>query len=255
MPQIGIMYAGKEFTWDEARVVSENPSFPYPPPLIEAMADQRDDQVPSASSVLGCLRQFELKRTTDYFGESGGELPPMFGTAWHDYMEKYRNRILQPGDMTETRLSTKVKVGRKTLDFSGKMDFFRPGVLISDWKSKQYLPQGFTPPSYHVGQVNIYNWLAAENGYEAAPTWELVYVTQSWVLRFQDATRPVAEVGEWVRGRLAAWAAASGTGTLPPPVPELFQSDQKGKALPPCAWCPVREACLQALKSENDRPF
>ena len=170
MPQVGIRFAGRELTWEQARVEAHNPEFPYPPPLVEAMAEQRDDESPSASVVVGCLRRFELQRTVNYYGEATGELPMLFGNSWHAMMDEYRQKMLQPGQLAETRLSTLVDTGYGVVPFSGKPDFFDPGVLISDWKSKKYLAKGFEPPKEHIGQVNIYNWLAAENGLLPAPT-------------------------------------------------------------------------------------
>lgn len=260
MPQVGIKYAGVEYTWDEARELAENPTFPYPPPLIEAMADSRDDKEPSASSIVGCLRRFELQRKVSYYAEAGGELAPLFGTAYHALMEKHQQRTLRPGDLAETRLFAKVVLypgnsQYSVVNFGGQMDFFRPGVLIRDWKSKKYIPRGFTPPSEHVGQVNIYNWLAAENGLEAAPTWELVYVTQGWVQREHGPTTPVAAIGNYVRERLIEWASAARRGALPAPVPQLFQADERGNLPAPCSYCPVREQCLAALKRGEGKPF
>lgn len=255
MPQVGVKYAGQNLSWEEARQRSEDPDFPYPPPLIEAMADQRNDGIPSASTVVGCLRRFELQRTTDYYGEASGELPPLFGTAFHEYMDKYRQRLIKPGELTETSLTTIVNTEAGEILFGGRFDFFAPGKLISDWKSKRNIPQGFTPPNEHIGQVNIYNWLASTAGYEPAPTWELAYVSQGWVQRFQRDTLPVERIGRYVRKRLDEWGTAKAQGKLPAPVPQLFELDAKGQQAAPCRYCPVREACLAALKIEEERPF
>lgn len=255
MPQVGIKFAGQELTWDEARERAHDPSFPYPPPLIEAMANQRDDAHPSASTVVGCLRRFELQRKLHYFAEANGELPPIMGTAFHDYMDRFREKIIKPGQMTETRLSTLVDTGYGTIEFSGKFDFFDPGVLISDWKKKSYIAQSFEPPKEHIGQVNIYNWLAKMNGYEPAPTWELAYVSEHWAARFQRPTADVGAVGEFVVKRLRKWHQHATNGSLPPPVSQLFQPDAKGKLPAPCGYCPVREQCLAALRRDADEPF
>lgn len=255
MPQIGIRFSGQELTWDEARERAHDPSFPYPPPLIEAMAAQRDDQWPSASVVVNCLRRFEIQRKLNYFGEATGELPPIMGTAFHDYMDRFREKIIKPGQMTETRLSTLVDTGYGKIDFSGKFDFFEPGVLISDWKKKSYIPQGFEPPKEHVGQVNIYNWLAKMNGLEPAPTWELAYVSERWAARFQRPTADVDEIGLFVTKRLRRWHRHAAEGSLPPPVSQLFQPDAKGNLPAPCSYCQVREVCLAKLREDTDAPF
>lgn len=261
MPQVGIKYAGKEYKWTEARLLAEEPDFPFPPPLVEAMAEQRDDQVPSASSIIGCLRAFELKRTIDYYEEANSMLPALFGTAFHSFMDAQRQKHAKPSDLIERRLGALVTLehevdGSYQVYFSGKPDFLAPGRLVSDWKSKVYIPQGFVPPVGHVRQVNIYNWLAAENGYQPAPTWELTYVSQTWALRFTGTTATAGVVGNYLRKRLNHWADAHARRVLPPPVPQLFLTDAKGQLAAPCRYCPVREACLAALKeAETEKPF
>ncbi len=261
MPQVGIKFAGRDMAWEEARAEAENPEFPFPPPLVEAMAQQRQDQVPSVSALVGCLRQFELKRTTAYYEEGTAMLPALFGTAFHEYMDAMRQRITKPGDLIERRLDTLVEVdtvveGSRKVLFSGKPDFFAPGRLVADWKSKMFIPQGFTPPLANIRQVNIYNWLAAEVGYQEAPQLELTYVSQAWVMRHTEVTAALSRVGAYVRKRLNQWAAARASNVLPPPVPELFLNDARGNLAAPCRYCPVREACLAALKDEAAvRPF
>lgn len=261
MPQVGIKYAGINYTWDEAREASADPSFPYPLALVEAMADQRGDTQPSASSIVGCLRRFELQRKMNYFDEANGQLPPLFGTAWHSLMEMYTERIKRAGDLIEKRLSKTFRFDRgnsaySEVEFSGKLDFFRPGQFIMDWKSKRHIPQGFVPTQENTRQANIYNWLAAVNGYEAAPNVELVYVTQGWVQREVFRATPLDVVEDFVTRRLTRWVEAARSGSLPPPVPELFgEPDRYGKLPAPCGYCPVREQCLAAIKSEEARPF
>lgn len=256
MPQVGIRYGGINYTWDEARAASEDPSFPFPLPLVEAMAEQRGDVQPSASSIVGCLRRFELQRKLDYFGDATGQLAPLFGTAWHSLMEMYTERIRRDTDLVEKRLGVRVETPVGAIDFDGKLDFFRPGQFILDWKSKRHIPQNFKPTRENTRQANIYNWLAAENGYDAATSVELVYVTQGWVQREVFPATDVALVGDFVTRRLTRWAQHARDGSLPPPVPELFgEPDRYGKLPAPCGYCPVREQCLAAIKSEEARPF
>lgn len=260
MTQVGIRVNGIEYTWDEARAASEDASFPYPPPLIEAMADRRDDQQPSASTLSDCLRRFELKRTGQYYGDPDKELAPLFGTGFHLLMDQYRQKIMQPGDLSETRLYATIEVATsnqatRLIRFGGQFDFFRPGVLLSDWKSKKYIPAGFTVQEAHVRQANIYNWLVEQNGYEPAQDWEIAYVDQSRALRFQGRMQPTARVGSFIRRRLTEWAQSASSGVLPPPVSAFYESDAKGKPLAPCLYCEVREQCRAALKADAPRPF
>lgn len=256
MPQLGIRFGGRDYTWDEARVAAEEDAeFPYPPPLIEAMADRREDTQPSASSISDCLRRFELKRTIGYYGDPNKELPPIFGTGFHLLMDQYRQKIMQPGDLSETRLYATLNVAGRDVRFGGQFDFFRPGVLLSDWKSKSYIPVGFTVQEAHVKQANIYNWLAYKNGYVPAEKWEIAYVSNAWAVRKQGAMQPLARVESFLTQRLTQWAQAAGSGALPPPVSALFEADAKGKLPAPCVYCDVREQCLAALKESSPRPF
>jgi hypothetical protein len=146
--------------------------------------------------------------------------------------------------------------GYHAVEVAGICDFLHEGVVVRDWKSKKFLPQGFEPPVGHKRQVNVYNWLAAENGYTPAPEWELVYVSQSWLSRFFGKTHPLARVGDWVRERLHEWALYESVEELVPPLAELFQVDERTKKpVAPCAYCPVRDACLAAWRGDKEAPF
>lgn len=261
MPQIGIRIGATTYTWAEAAVAADAGEIPYPPPLIAEMAQQRDSQVPTASVLSGCLRRFELQRTTEYYEAAHKMLSPIFGTAFHALMDVRRREALQPGEHAEARMRADVYIPTsgtttRAVSLSGQVDFLREGELISDWKTKKYIPKGFQPPQEHKAQVNVYNWLAHQNGLVPATEGELVYVSQDWLERFTFPLREIGYVGKWIHDRLAAWAAPLEDGRLPEPVPQFYQQDQQtGKLEAPCVYCPVLEQCRAAYAQEQGVPF
>lgn len=255
MPQVGIRIGSRELTWEEAAIEAERGAIPYPPPLIAEMAQQRDSQTPTASTLAGCLRRFELQRTTPYYEAAHKALPSIFGTAFHALMDTHRQRNLKEGEHAETRWSAVVDEYRP-ITLSGQVDFLREGDIISDWKTKKYIPKGFEPPQEHKAQVNVYNWLAAQNGLTPARTGELVYVSQDWIERFTFPLKEQGYVGDWIRARLGIWADSVARDSLPAPVPQFYQQDEAtGRLAAPCAYCPVIEACRAALAAETEAPF
>lgn len=274
MPMVGLAWGARRLSWQQAKSEYQAGQFPYPEPLLSAMADSRDDEVPTASVISSCLRQFQLKRRHEYYERPQDLLPAIFGTAFHALMERYTEHdapeIIDclPGsgvDMTrggprhkELQLRTTVDLGiagYEAVVVEGRCDYLHEAVLVRDWKSKKFLSTSHTPPQENVRQVNIYNWLAAENEYTPAPTWELVYASQSWVANFSGPTRKLSTVREFVTERLHEWALYESQGELVPPLPELFQADEKGKLPFPCGYCPVRDHCLAAWREGQEAPF
>lgn len=249
MPQVGFQYGAQQLTFAEAEVAAEQGQFDYPVPLIRAIAEQRTLKVPSASAIAGCLRQFELKKRVDYYARPGASLPSLFGTAWHSHMERYTPTGQQKHK--ELALAAEFAVDGESHTLTGQLDYLHEGEVLRDWKSKAYIPQGFTPPKGHKAQVNVYNVLAAENGYTPATHWELVYVSQSWLSRFSEPMAPLDATRRWISQRLSLWARSSAGGNLPAPLPEVLAVDAKGKPLAPCGYCEVREHCLAALKRDT----
>lgn len=257
MPLAGLAWGARRLSWQQAKQEYQAGSFPYPEPLLRAMADSRDDEVPSASVLSTCLRQFQLKRRHEYYEKPQDLLPAIFGTAFHLLMERYTET--DPGPRhKELDLLTRVNLGLpgyEAVPVKGRCDYLHEAALVRDWKSKKFLGRDHQPTQENVRQVNIYNWLAAENGYTPAPAWELCYVSQSWVATFTDRTRKLSLVREFVVERLHEWALYEVQGELVPPLPELFQADEKGKLPFPCGYCPVREHCLAAWREGQDVPF
>jgi hypothetical protein len=271
MPLVGIAWGARTLNWTQAKSEYEAGSLPYPTPLLRAMQDSRDDSVPTASVMASCMRQFQLKASTPYYERPSELLPSVFGTAFHALMEKYTE--YDPGhehfpddihgpDIPAVKAGPRHKeldlqarvtlTGHGVVTVKGRCDYLHEGHLVRDWKSKKFLGQNHTPPEDNIHQVNVYNWLAYENGMVPAPVYELVYVSQSWLANFKGPTDNVDEVRAWVQERLAVWAKHEALGTLVPPLPQLFQPvDPKTHRLPmPCGYCPVREACMKAYKEE-----
>lgn len=257
MPLVGIAWGARRLTWKEAEAEAEEGKLPYPVPLLRAMQDQRADVTPSASVIAGCLRQFQLKREQGYYERPQDLLSPLFGTAFHSLMEAYTET--GPRQHKELLLQVAVDLGipgYEVTTVSGRCDYLHEGVLIRDWKTKRFIPQGHVAPPEARVQVNIYNWLASECGYEPAPMGELAYVSNAWVQPERFPLRPVALTKKYVLGRLKHWASYVKQGQLPPPHPAFFQAaDAKGRMPYPCGFCPVREACLEAYRQEEEAPF
>lgn len=246
MPVIGLQFGPEQLSWAQALERSELGEFPYPPPLIRAMMPTRDSQVPTASVLAGCMRRFELQRTVEYHVKPANQLAPLFGTAFHALMAQHREGY--PG---HSELSLTASMDGHWL--AGTVDFLLPGSLISDWKTKRHIPKGFSPPPEHRAQVNVYNWLAAENGYEPAREYELVYVDQGWLSRFIGPLKDLSITRDWISKRLRLWSEPVNRGELPAPLTTLFNPDPKQQG--PCRYCEVREQCVAALKETMPAPF
>ena len=274
MPLVGLAWGAQRLSWSEAKSESEAGRFPYPVPLLRAMEDQRNDEVPSASVIAGCLRQFALKRREEYYERPQDLLPSVFGTAFHLLMEKYTEHDpREVEDYVAGGMTTYTKGGprhkelflRATVDLQlpgynavgvlGRLDYLHEGMVLRDWKSKKFLAQGFVPPPGHFTQGNIYNWLASENGLLPAPVIEIAYVSQSWVQTAREDAKPLADVHRYVRARLRVWAKAELAGRLPDPINAFYETDAKGRPAAPCAYCPVREACMAAVRAGETEEF
>jgi hypothetical protein len=249
---VGFRFGTETLSFAEAEARSAEGSFPYPVPLIRALAEERGSTEPSASVLAGCLRRFALKLEVPYHIKPTAGLPALFGTAFHSLLEKHTE--VGVGQGAELHLWSAVTTTKGPVILRGTLDYLHEGHVLRDYKTKKFLPQGFTPPREHKAQVNVYNWLAWRNGYQPAPKYELVYISQDWLSRFTGDTSPLELTQRWIEQRLSAWTEAKAAGELPPPVPELFQVDGKGKMLAPCAYCEVREQCLARLP-KVDSPF
>lgn len=275
MPLMGLQYGPRALPWTEAlQLAQEDANFAYPVPLVRAMMDQRSDEVPSASVIAGCLRQFTLKRRVPYYEKPASMLAPLMGTAFHAWMEKYTEvdapeleDFTAGGGYTMTKGGPRHKelLLRATLDLGlegyhavpvlGRCDYLHEGEVLADWKKKGYIPVGFKPPREHQTQLNIYNWLASKEAYQPAKRWELRYVSEAWAVRFTRPMKPLEAVEDYIKERLTIWASAESSGRLPAPVPAFFEDGPKGKGAFPCSHCPVAEACREAFRAETEAPF
>lgn len=124
----------------------------------------------SATALTGCLRGLYLERTTDYAATPKSQWWSLRGELIHKLVERpdmdnpYTRR-------SEARLYTEID----GITLSGQLDnwrqrFLEKGVL-KDWKSigdnglRIIVLEG--AKEEHVEQVNIYNLLAMDNGWEA----------------------------------------------------------------------------------------
>ena len=259
MPLVGIAWGARRLSWQQAKSESEAGTLPFPVPLLSAMQDTRNDETPSASVIAGCLRQFELKKRTEYYERPQDLLAPLFGTAFHSHMQLYTDADPDKGQYTELLLSATLDLGvpgYEATKVMGRCDYLHEGHLIRDWKTKRYIAQGHVAPPEARVQVNIYNWLASESGYKPATHGELAYVSNAWSQPERFELRPVAITRKYVLGRLKHWASYVKEGQLPPPHPAFFMAaDAKGRMPAPCGFCPVREACLEAYRQEEEAPF
>lgn len=253
MPQIGIRYGSRYLSWESAREESEAGLLPYPVPLIRAMEDNRTLVAPTASSLAGCLRQFELKRTVDYYASPSSSLPAIFGTAFHALMEEMEG----DGGYTEHQMSTAVVLPLpppyNIVRFSGKVDRLVPGQYILDYKTKVHISKGFETPQAHIQQINIYNWLAYANGYTPAKEWRILYTSQTWTELRHGPTADVRGVEAWVTERLLSWAVPRSRDELPDSLPE--RDNPNPQAQGPCRYCPVRDECELFDKPGYDDPI
>jgi hypothetical protein len=250
MALVGLKYGQRRMPWAEVMAESIDGLFPYPPALVRALMETRESDVPSASTLAGCLRRWELKRQHDYYVEPTSMLPLLFGTAFHLLMQKYARP--EDGD-AEVQLTGVVDTGLEPpyerLAIQGTPDVSSAGEIL-DYKTKKFIPQGWTSRPEHRAQANVYNWLRAANGKTPAERWRLVYASQSWLAAESGPMRDVEDTGEWIRTRLRVWAKAKLANALPPPLPRVLDVE-KGRPVGECGYCEVREHCLAALQREE----
>lgn len=261
MPQVGFTLGQRNYSFTEALEHARTGTAEVPVEFLTALVPSREDRYPTASSLTGCLRKFELKRTTDYYEPVTNKLPALFGTAMHALLES------QAVDdaLVEHHLTTTLDLEDETLPeeyriavVSGTADYidttFDEGSgRIRDYKSKLYVSKDLYPSKAHRFQVNIYHYLWVRNGHQPLKHWEILYFDQSRAPRyFRGPLSPIEKVERWLRKTLHTWASNAAAGTLPPPIPEFFQRDPKtGKPLSPCSYCEVRAACAARWKEER----
>src|SRR4051794_27735752 len=88
MPLVGFTIGNDNIPFMEALELARKGQLPYPPAFLRAIFSDRVDHAPSASSLAGCLRRFELKRQTDYYSTPESLIPLTNGNGWHKLLEE-----------------------------------------------------------------------------------------------------------------------------------------------------------------------
>lgn len=220
----------------------------YPVDLVRALVSERAMRpYPSASEVGGCLRRWELSRTTDYTVDPRARLAAMFGTGVHLVLE----RNAPAGALVELKLSRPVDLGDdlpnelRHLTVTGTMDYWEPDAgVIRDWKTKRYLRADHDIDAAHIFQVNIYHWLlAGRPDYKPVKQVQIVYMDQNKVQGFTGEPWPLERTERRLVAKLRTWALAKAAGGLPATL-DCFTPSGRWQGL--CGWCDVRDACRQA---------
>lgn len=226
-----------------------------PHDLALALVEERAERaVPSASVLTGCVRRFELERRVDYAVDPRKRLAAYVGTAIHASLadNPYRPHRVR----CEVSTSATVKLGDdlpepyREVTLTGTTDYYDEDAgLLRDWKTKAYLPAGFTPTPAHIFQVNVYHWLLVR-GTGASPVCrlELVYLDQRNVSAFALEPWPLDTVEDRIRAVLRGWALARVAGKLPNVV-EGFT--QQGRPSAPCSYCDLLSHCRQVRLEEE----
>lgn len=205
MPQKGFIINGGCVDFQDALALAARGEVPYPPAMLRALFNDRTDPAPTASALGGCLREWDWKRTHDWYETPERGLPALFGHGVHAMLER-----AAVGGQQERRLAATVDLDLPApydhLTVTGTTDHI-DGDLVLDWKSKVYLPKrNWEPPARHIVQVHIYAWLASKQP-NAAPLsrWSICYFDQKTVQTFSGDLRPLDGVEAWVKERLTAW--------------------------------------------------
>lgn len=125
-----------------------------------ARADYHKDDVITATSCLGCLRETYLSRTCDYYASISQLYYSWRGTLIHNIVE----RPELANWVAEERYSKTLMVGDKAIEISGKIDGYDlKEQTLHDFKTIGDKGMAFIIKSGakedHISQVNIYKWL------------------------------------------------------------------------------------------------
>lgn len=223
-----------------------------PHDLALALVQERSPRaVPSASTLTGCIRRFELELITEYAVDPRKRMAAFYGTGVHAHLEAMMAKV-NPLVQTEVGLKAPIHLGDdlpahlRDVVVTGMADYIdrTPGAVVyRDWKTKVYLPANYAPAPAHIFQVNIYHWMASFlDDYVPADQLQIVYMDQKNVQGFAFTPWPVATVEAKVRAILRTWAAHRQAGTLPP---VLEGWTPKGRPASPCSYCDLLATCRE----------
>lgn len=248
MPFAGFVLDGRETPTAEALAGAKAGQGEYPYALLSLLADQRNDETPSATALIGCLRAFELKRTQAYYLDPTKLLAAINGTALHAALEGKAHGGTQEARLWATFDFPDLPAPFDRVAFGGQPDSVDPPVIL-DWKIKSYLSQKHEAQPEHVRQVNIYGWLYYVNHGVRLTDWHICYIgptSKAKPVNRRGKLADPAVVGAWVGKRVYQWAQAASLDVLPPPLPTVHETDPKKQGH--CRWCDVRAHCQAALE-------
>lgn len=249
MPLIGFRLGREEIAYDEAIALARSGAIAYPPAFLRAIFSGRNDQTPTASALAGCMRRFELQRTTPYYVTPESLIALTGGNGWHHLLEQAGK---DEGGDQELRLQA-------TLDFpdlpapfdritiTGTSDSIHPPEVM-DWKTTGYIGKQFAGRVSHFAQANVYAWLYARTFPDAAPlaTFRIFYIgNNKETADMRGDLKPIAHTEDWIRRRITEWAEPVSRGVLPLPVATIYEDDPKKRG--ECGFCELRAACEAAL--------
>ena len=248
------------------------PECPLVFPVVQALTENRrpDDFGPTATDLIGCLRQKRLKIEVPYAVKPTSQFALLRGNLFHSLLELKNT----PEFLTEQRFSIPVETPHGTAVVSGQVDLFDPltGTLY-DFKSTKRVPQArrvytcpttgallheggylrkfvdcscgvrhnprdiealYTPEPYgnHVAQLSLYRVILEEQGYEVKKGL-VVYLDMEQFLPLEIPFMSPADTWRFVEARVATW--------LQPGLPAGVMDDPDQGWM--CAYCPVRTEC------------
>jgi hypothetical protein len=182
--QIGVRLRGKNYTWENAFALAQDPTRPWhlTPDMLELLRiDYSDpDREPGVESftptrIMNCHRQSVLMEEVDYYTDAEKSWPLVRGHMVHALMEGAR----YPGALNYTRekrmrYSIPTKYGPQL--FTAKPDLLvvlrvdsetTPPIAhfkVVDYKSKNGIKHELTAVTYENSlQVNMYGYIASQN--------------------------------------------------------------------------------------------
>lgn len=248
LPQLGFRLGTDNIDYEDALALARTGAIPYPPAFLRAIFSGRHDSVPTASALAGCMRRFELKRTTPYYVKPEDMIALTGGNGWHHLLEQAGK---DEGGDQELRLKGVLHFDLPApfdrIEITGTSDNIRPPEIM-DWKTTGYIPKNFTGRVSHFAQANVYNWLYAQTFPDAAPLerFRIFYIgNNKETANIVGDLKPLAHTEDWIRRRIGAWSEPVSRGALPDPVATLWETDPKKRG--ECLWCECRSACEAAL--------
>lgn len=178
------------------------------PLLVSAIGNtiDRDLEDPTVTELIGCLRQYVLSQTQDYYDQPDNYYAVFRGTLFHGVLDLAN---LDGDYLIERRYRRRLPSG---FEVSGKPDVIVPTKhLIIDVKSSAWMPK--KPWPSQVLQLNAYRWLVAPT--HDVFNLEILYMDMKKAVRMPVELMSDAEVVAFLEERAAIVAHALNGGQLP----------------------------------------